>query len=509
MQKPAAVAADIIKQIQQERDSLAERGQKLGTIKDKFLEQGGNVPPNLTLDLFILIKDIVAHDQKWKENLSAEDRRKNLGNIVVTVQLLTSIMQLNAYDNNKLGYEGRNIWRMLRFLVKFDLRLHKPGLAAPIYTMSDNEVVNILENDIAIHLLNIVNAEINVLQPPPPPAGAGIFVPIDYAAQRTAIRNQYRNHTFLVNLNFIVIKAKELEQIDKAIAAINDINGCALILASGDPNIVPIAKKAILQYLVTIGEAVTKKNLTPQTASLRQGDFVANSMRKLLINLANKITHNEWDIGLNNVEMCLTNTNFQNILNEMPAILAIFTNLKQQLTQIIENGTQSLHYQQAEQPAGNAPLPNNALTLLHNIFTGADNNSHQRKNNNPAAFTTEAMLVSINYEGSDLRQINIYREKQRIAEKIALNAMRYHLSRIAKFLQEIEDNNDLQIETIFDNNLLRQYREFRNYMRHGNDMMDTVNPIMEIGFLLKYAVLINESIYPKLEEKYRSLHPII
>ena len=373
----------LLSQIETERETLRQKGEDLSQKKDHYLLSSIDIPETLDLDFLKLMLATIELHEKYKANFTLQQRRTNLGNLAISARLLTQRIK-QPYDANDPNYAGYNIWRDLSFLIKFNLGIHLKS-AAPIYTMPDDDAT-VLMDAVCTHFKPIIQAEIAAREIGDPPS----------IASQTLLRTYYKIPSNLITLYTTVTQKRENEQLDKALDAIEKIQRAV----TPPQTINDTSKKMILMSLIVIGEASTKKNLTPQTVTFVHKEFVANGLRQTLINLANKITHNEWDIYNKNTEQCLNTFNFLAMQPDIITLHTIFLKMKNDLS----NVNFLNHYSVA--PAALATPPDPTLPTLVNLGTQlSTNHQNQERMHHPESFTDLALYDRIDKEIQSINNI--------------------------------------------------------------------------------------------------------
>lgn len=581
--------------IQDTRNSLQKRGEILHIKKNEMLLNSTEIPDSFNFKILCLIRDIINHDLKDQNSLDNTQRKSNLSNIALSASLLTDKIKKH-YDSNIQNRDGNNIWRDLKFLIKYNLSLHSVQ-TSPIHQISDQKISIILQ-DCHNHLLPIVEAETAALQQHYQQSSFDLFDMPNRIQECDQIRSNYKDNRQINELYLIVTYTREIEQLTKAIEAAQFIININAPISSN-------AKKAILYNLILIGEAFTKKNLSPETVNFEHWNFVANNLRQLLITTANKLTHNEWDIHRGNIDNYLNTSDFINLKAAIPSILNIFNNLKTQLENI-PKGMLAQHYTSNTFPHGATTITTTTppLDALNNLTAGltTQRQGNQDRQNHTNSFSNLQMYIKIEAELENLNEIlfnldgfeSLYQEfpeddksiilnndaihflKQKyndvniddalnsitsyhqttntpsilefpgnlipiqlaiagrnnqrqistdylnqiidnnpiafkqaiiaqknkyqlynalLQDKEALDALFFHFGRIIKFMQEIDKH---QMDMLLGNMRPREYTAFRNFIRHGHEMMDILNIRPEV-FLVRYIALIKDELLNLLE----------
>lgn len=584
--------------LEQESIDIRDAADNLAVKKDRLLITGKEIPETLDYRFLRLMLRIIEYDNTNRALLTSKQRRNNLGNLVITAKLLTDRIKKH-YDSTTSGFEGYNVWRDLVFLLKFDFEMHV-GVTTPIYTISNDCVINLLKNVIHQHFRPIIEAEIKAIQPHYHRGDLVLFGHRNWINDHATLREHYKNNK-LMDLYLIVTPKRELEQIKKAITAIQHIEA-AEISPPLTLEQIKISKRGILHNLMIIGESVTKKNLSPQTSALVYREFEANTLRQTLIILANKITHSEWDIHRRTIEGCIEAFDFTSIKAIVPRLLAIFTIMCEQLKRLEADDNLGNHYSNPPVIPSDAAAPTfDSLVQLRNQLKGTDKIAKDDRLSNPESFTTLAMynriveevqllnhivldlrgheclkddslfkvdfLVSIttwqpwvttlaNVEGqaaatqiddawqkvtehatkasckltldipkylcpvyitdtgidsvqhrsfsdADVKQhLCLHHEgfvqalftqaircqffSSLIDNPSAMHAAYFHMSRIEKFIQEIDK---AELEPLLGRMKLEECRTFRNFTRHGNDAQD-IYPVKPHMFLARYIAFV-------------------
>lgn len=413
------------RQIQNERDSIARDGKRLGSLKDHAITSNTPLSRDYAIQLLKLINKIVTHDITHRNHYGQERarrRRANLGNLAVTAKLFRDSANLIIYHPEQnynaphalQGYIGTNIFNNLAFLYLFDICQYTTPLATPLYQMTDQEVATIL-NEICPVLQTIAEQEIHEYES----HFHGVLSirhNFNVASNRLhglvamppnliAIRNQYSDPRSLPRLFTLVCYHRETTHIHNAIQAIQLCAGLqfgAPFTAAQYPD-----KRALLRSLTIIGEAFTQTNLTPQSRSLStlsQRDY------SLFKKIRDRIADSQFDIHRNNAEnyVQLLNNNFATIQAELNTLLPELQNILQGLTQLQLYNQLAAHYANN----GLAPQAQYLLPGMHNhqerfpearaflvIFPNNMNNAYrQDKQNHPVNFTPFAIAAKINNE---------------------------------------------------------------------------------------------------------------
>ncbi|MDB2592317.1 hypothetical protein N9Y17_01235 [Gammaproteobacteria bacterium] len=278
--------------LQKDRDALKERCVMLYQKKDAELNAG--VSWDYDREVLVLIRDILVHTKDhWKQE-SDHQRKGSLNNIVRMSLLLSRQFKCiyNKYYAAK-GDQGEyiNIWRNLDFLVSYQITEPDPRFHQSLPITSED--INDLFKELFRLIDPVLKEEIRVglrVQPIVENLGKDSKLPVDirkhFKQCDVAVRKPHRDPNKLPLLEAFATHGREKLRISRMLSAIQ--------FARTIDVSTPHGKMALLRQLQILGESCSGKNLSTATKRLRQDiDW------QLLVNLRNKLSHNEWDIHRN------------------------------------------------------------------------------------------------------------------------------------------------------------------------------------------------------------------
>lgn len=261
------------------------RAIKLFKEKSSAIDRGEVLAWDYDCKVLKLVKDILLHTRDNWQLETDEKRRRSLNNIVRTTMLLSRSFT-NLY--NTAHTEEVNIWRNLQFLVQYQITMQDFGVnqVLPIDAANINgifqELFSLIDSVLAKEIRFGLKLEsiLSNLQ------NSRDSMPIDMLNHlqwlKRDVRIPYGNTNKLPLLEAIANYGREKLRIGKMLRAIRLAKGLDVTTNHG--------KMALLRQLQIIGETATSKNLTSSTKRLAQDvDW------QLLVQLRNKLSHNEWD----------------------------------------------------------------------------------------------------------------------------------------------------------------------------------------------------------------------
>ena len=265
--------------------------QELYMRKDAAFDRGEVLSWDYDQDLLNLIRRILMEAlDRWHTETNLQ-RRKRLYILVKTSQLLSRKFKYiyNAnYGTKAKGSEYTTIWDNLVFLLLYRISTHDPRFYAP-FLISSVEINDILQE--LFCLIDPLNKEIEI--------GLGfqqVFEDsgCDIAALPPEMQNIFQQHDKLIRqlyrdphklplLEAMASYGREKRRLNVMLRAIQ--------LAINADVSTDCGRMAFLRQLQILGESWTGQNISKPTLRLGR-----NINWKLLQELRNKLSHNEWDI---------------------------------------------------------------------------------------------------------------------------------------------------------------------------------------------------------------------
>jgi len=201
-----------------------------------------------------------------------EKTKDTFRNVIMFIRNITK-----DYENlfSITSSDHRSLWRDLRFMYKFILGEYVGIPEYKPYNLTDMEIEAIVKEDFPI-LLEILR-----------------ITPIPTSSQHIPL--QYKSPFCLPNISIIVNYKREEEAIAKILEYLTNVETIDHQTLSG--------KRTLFRILQVIGEYSSPKNITDATKRLLTPAQTPNW--QALINLRNKLAHNEWDIVTNHMDTVL------------------------------------------------------------------------------------------------------------------------------------------------------------------------------------------------------------